>query len=143
VRREVVMLTNGIDPYNRRFDPDDQYVKSAIEDSVRAGLVVYTIYWRNRNDGDNSMMANEGQGLLAEVSQATGGNNYGTGMGNPVSFQPFFEDLARRLENQYELDFTARLDHKPTIEIMKLKVEGLALKVVAPQRVFVDRAGAK
>jgi hypothetical protein len=144
VRREVVMLTNGIDPYNRHFDPDDQYVKSAIEDSVRAGLVVYTIYWQSRNDrGGNSTMANEGKGLLGEVAQATGGNNYWMGMGNPVSFQPFFEDLARRLENQYELDFTARLDHKPAIETMKLKVEGLALEVVVPQKVFVDQAGAK
>jgi hypothetical protein len=63
-------------------------------------------------------------------------------MGNPVSFQPFFDDLARRLDNQYELDFTARLDKKPAVENMKLKVAGLSLEVTAPQQVFVDRAGA-
>ncbi|MGA2168472.1 MAG: vWA domain-containing protein [Terracidiphilus sp.] len=143
VRREVVLFTDGIDPNNPRFDPNDPYVEAAINDSVRAGLVVYTICWRSRPDGgENSMMADGGQSLLAEVTQATGGNSYWMGTGNPVSFQPFFEDLARRLENQYELDFTARLDHKPTIETMKLKVEGLALEVASPQLVFVDRAGA-
>jgi hypothetical protein len=63
-------------------------------------------------------------------------------MGNPVSFQPFLEDLARRLDNQYEIDFTARLDKKPAVENMKLKVTGLSLEVTAPQQVFVDRAGA-
>jgi hypothetical protein len=143
VRREVVLLTDGIDPNNQRFDPDDPYVQSAIKDSVRAGLVVYTIYWRSRYGGDiNSMTADGGQSLLAEVTEATGGNNYWMGTGNPVSFQPFFEDLARRLENQYQLDFTARLDRKPTVESMKLKVDGLPLEVAAPQLVFVDRAGA-
>ena len=143
VRREVVLFTDGIDPNNPHFDPDDPYVEAAIKDSVRAGLVVYTICWRSWNDGgDNSMAANGGQSLLAEVTQATGGNSYWMGTGNPVSFQPFFEDLARRFENQYELDFTARLDHKPTVESMKLKVEGLALEVAAPQQVFVDRASA-
>jgi hypothetical protein len=143
VRHEVVLFTDGIDPNNPRFDPDDPYVQAAIKDSVRARLVVYTICWRSRLDGgENSMMADGGQSLLAEVTQATGGNSYWMGAGNPVSFQPFFEDLARRLENQYELDFTARLDHKPTIETMKLKVEGLALQVAAPEQVFVDRAGA-
>jgi hypothetical protein len=50
-----------------RFDPDDPYVQSAISDSVRAGLVVYTIYWRSSADGgDNSMTQNGGQSLMNE-----------------------------------------------------------------------------
>jgi hypothetical protein len=140
-RREVVLLTDGVDPNNQRFDPDDPYVQSAINDSVHAGLVVYTIYWRSRPEGsDNS---NGGESLMNELTEATGGYNYWMGTGNPVSFQPFFEDLMRRFANQYELDFTARLDHKPTIETLKLKVEGLGLQVTAPQQVFVNRKGAE
>lgn len=143
-RREVVLLTDGIDPNNQRFDPDDPYVQSAINDSVRAGLVVYAIYWRSRPDGgDNSMVANGGQSLLSELVEATGGMNYWSGMDNPVSFKPFFDDLMRRFANQYALDFTARLDRKPTIETLKLKVEGLGLQVTAPQQVFVDRSTAE
>ena len=142
-RREVVLVTDGIDPYNPRFDPDDPYVQAAINDSVRAGLVVYTIFWNGRYGvSDNSMVVVGGQSLMSEVTQATGGNSYGSGMSNAVSFQPFFEDLARRLENQYELSFSARLDRKPAIESLKLKVGGLAVEVDAPQQVFVDRAGA-
>jgi hypothetical protein len=144
VRREVVLFTDGMDPNNRRFDPDDPYVQSAIDDSVRAGLVVYTIYWRSRPDGgDNSMEATGGQSLMSEATAATGGNAYGLGTGNPVSFQPFFDDLVRRFANQYELDFAARLDRKPAIETLKLKVEGLALQVAAPQRVFVRPGGSE
>ena len=32
--------------------------------------------------------------------QATGGKSFWQGMGNPVSFQPYFEELTRRLRNQ-------------------------------------------
>jgi hypothetical protein len=136
VRREVVLISDGIDPNIPRFDPSDQYVASAINDSVRAGLVVYTIYWQNRSIGGNS---NDGQSLMSEVTQATGGNGYWTGSENPVSFGPFLDDLTRRLDNQYELDFAARLDRKPTIESFKFKVTGMALEVASPQQVYVDR----
>lgn len=143
-RREVVLLSDGIDPNNQRFDPDDPYVQSAVNDSVRAGLVVYAIFWRSRPDGgDNSMVANGGQSLMNELVEATGGMNYWSGTDNPVSFKPFFDDLMRRFANQYALDFTARLDRKPIIETLKLKVEGLGLQVTAPQQVFVDRAVAE
>lgn len=139
-RREVVLLSDGVDPNNRRFDPEDPYVEAAMKDSVRAGLVLFTIYWRNGPEGDIS--TNGGQSLLDELSQATGGYSYWSGTGNPVSFQPFFEDVMRRFDNQYGLEFTAKLDRKPTVETLKLKVEGLGLQVTAPQQVFVDRAGA-
>lgn len=137
-RREVLLLSDGVDPNNRRFDPDDLYVQTAINDSVRAGLVVYSIYWRSRFDeSEPSGAVNGGQSLLNEIADATGGNNYWMGNENPVSFQPFFQDLMRRFANQYQLKFAARLDRKPTIQTLKLKVEGLSLQVIAPQQVFV------
>jgi hypothetical protein len=142
-RREVVMVTDGVDNYERRFDPDDPYVEAAIKDSVRAGLVVYSIYWLNQNLADSTMYANNtGQSLLSELTEATGGKNFWVGIGNPVSLQPFFEELARRLGNQYELGFTTRLGGKPEIESLKLKAGGPAVEVSAPKQVFVDRTGA-
>ena len=140
-RREVVMLSDGVDPENPRFDPDDPYVQAAIKDCVRAGLLVYSIYWRNRPDGENSLSAEGGQSLLSELSQATGGNSYWTGTGNPVSFQPYFDDLMKRFSNQYALGLTGKLDRKPSVETLKLKVEGLGLQVTAPQLIFVHPAG--
>lgn len=142
-RREVVMLSDGVDPENRRFDPDDPYVQSAIKDSVRAGIVVYSLYWRSVPSGENSLVADGGQSLLNELVQATGGNNYWMGNDNPVSFQPFFADLMRRFDNQYALTFSARLDRKPENETLKLKIEGLGLQVTAPQQVYVHPQGAQ
>jgi hypothetical protein len=138
VRREVIMLSSGIDPENRRFDPDDPYVQSAVRDAVQAGLVVYTICWRNSSDGgDNSLAVNGGQSLLTQLGDATGGYNYWTGTGNPVTFQPYFDDLMKRFASQYGLEFTAKLDRKPAVETFKLKIEGIGLQVTAPQQVFV------
>src|SRR5665213_1094540 len=135
-RREVVMITDGVDNYDRRFDPQDPYMQAAINDSLRAGLVVYSIYWQDRGRADSTAYAdNAGQNLLLQVTQATGGNSYWQGMGNPVSFQPFFQDLDRRLQNQYELGFTAPLKNKPEIDNLKLKASGVAGKVDSPQQV--------
>jgi hypothetical protein len=136
-RREVVMVTDGVDNYERRYDPDDPYVQAAIEDAVRARLIVYSIYWTNSGRFDRSMYAADtGQNLLTEVTAATGGNSYWEGYGNPVDFQPFFADIDRRLSHQYELDFLAPLGNKPQIEALKLKVN-LSAKVEAPQQVYV------
>jgi hypothetical protein len=140
-RREVVMITDGVDNYNRRFDPEDPYVQAAINDAVRAHLIVYSIYWTNAGRFDRSMYgSNTGQNLLALVTQATGGNSYWEGLGNPVSFQAYFEDINQRLENQYELQFMAPLGSKPQVESLKLKVNAPA-KVDAPQQVFVNAGG--
>jgi hypothetical protein len=143
-RREVVMVTDGVDNYERRFDPEDPYVQSAINDSIRAGLVVYSIYWRDSGRFDRTMYANDsGQNLLSLVTAATGGYDYWEGTGNPVSFQPFLEDLNRRLQNQYELGFTAKAGQKPQIENMKLKISAPAIKVTAPEQVLVAPGGAQ
>jgi hypothetical protein len=139
-RREVVMVTDGVDYYNGalRFDPEDPYVQTAIEDSARAQLVVYSIYWRNTGRLDRTMAAtNAGQNLLGEVTEATGGNSYWEGFGDPVSFQPYFEDIERRLNNQYELGFMAPSHGKTEVDSFKLKVSDAGAKIDAPEQVLV------
>jgi hypothetical protein len=142
-RHEVVMVTDGREPYTEHYDPDNTYVQAAITDSVRAGLVVYSLYWTRWSNAVNLPEGtNSGQNYLASVTQATGGASYGFGSSNPVSFQPFFEEISRRLENQYRLSFSARLDGKPVVDSLKLKNGGMAADITAPQQVFVMRAGA-
>jgi hypothetical protein len=165
VRREVLLVSGGVDPFNRRYDPDDPYLQAAIADSVRAGLVVYSIYWRSGsnasgiyaqspgangasmdqsrsgNGGSNSLtQLVDGESLMAALTQATGGKSYWFGSDNPTSFQPYLDDLDLRLKNQYELGFSAQLNGKPAIETLKLKARVLASEVDAPEQVLVDRA---
>jgi len=137
-RREVVMVTDGIDLYHPELDNGDPYLQAAIADSVRARLVVYSIYWQGKgNAGSSSYENNAGQSLLAMVSEATGGKNFGTGLSNPVSFEPFFDELTRRFRNQYELGFVSSLNGKPQIESMKLKLSAPGTEVDSPRQVMV------
>jgi hypothetical protein len=142
-RREVVMLTDGVDSFNRRFDPDDPYVQAAMTDAVKARLVVNAIYWMGRGRADSTEAANSsGQNLLAEVTAATGGKSFWQGMGNPVSLEPYFDELTRRFRNQYELGFVTPMKGKAEVETFKLKLSAPGDEVNAPQQVLVMPGGA-
>jgi hypothetical protein len=137
-RREVLMVTDGVDQYDRRYDPEDPYVAAATSDAVKAHLVVYAIYWLDRSRMDATRYQNNaGQNLLLQVTEATGGTSFWEGLGNPVTFQPYFEDLTRRLHNQYELGFETQLKGKPEVETFKLKLSAPGEEVDVPQQVFV------
>lgn len=146
-RRIVAMITDGVDYYNLRYDPQDPYVRAAIDDSVRNGLSVYAMYWADNNRISRMGWAQDaGQNLLLELTSATGGHSYWQGYGNPVSFQPYFQDLRRRLENQFGLEFAVQLnskDNSPQIERLNLKINAPNAKVDAPQKVFVRPGGAQ
>ena len=137
-RREVIMITDGVDYYHLQYDPEDPYVQAAIQDSARAHLVVSSIYWRSAGRFDRSWYANdEGQNLLLEVTSASGGNSYWIGMGNPVSLSPYFDDFSRRLNNQYELGFTAPMSGRPELANLKVKINAPDVKVTAPQKTWI------
>jgi len=141
-RREVIMITDGVDYYQLHYDPEDPYVVAAMHDAARAHLVVYSIYWKSTGPADRSWYENNaGQNLLMEVTQATGGNSYWIGFGDPVSLSPYFDDFSRRLNNQYELNFSASLNGKPQVESLKVKVSTPDVKVTAPQEAYVFPAG--
>ena len=137
-RREVVMITDGVDEYNLRYDPEDPYVLAAITESQRAGLVVYSIYYRNQGRLSGSFYeTNAGQNYLSQVADETGGTLYYEGLGNPVSFTPFFTDLNNRLGNQYELDLPVTEKKKASFVQLKVKSDVKGLKLQAPQHVAV------
>ena len=117
-RREVLLVTDGIDRYNLRYDPEDPYLQAAITDSQKAGLIVYSIYFRDTGGLDNSgYETNAGQSLLTQVYRPQEANS--TGKASAIrQFQPYLEDLSKRLENQYEL--AARSKSKQ--EFVDLKV---------------------
>jgi hypothetical protein len=142
-RREVIMITDGVDYYDVRYDPEDPYVMTAIRDAARADMVVYTIYWKNTGLLARTGYATyAGQNLLSEVTGATGGYSYWIGYGNPVSLTPYFDDFNHRLKNQYELGFLAPLHGKPQVESLKVNITAHNLKTTAPQRTYVVPAGA-
>jgi hypothetical protein len=139
-RREVLMITDGVDRYQLRYDPEDPYLQAAITDSQRAGLIVYSIYFRDTGRIDRTFYETDaGQNLLTQLTHATGGKLYWQGLSNPVSFQPFLTDLNRRLENQYELGFIAPAKSKPDLVELKVKSDIGHVNIDAPEHVYVGR----
>jgi uncharacterized Zn-binding protein involved in type VI secretion len=140
-RRIAILVTDGVDDFNLSYDPDDPYVQAAIKDSARAGLQVYSIYWRSRGTVDQSQYENNaGQSLISMVTAATGGHSYWEGDNNPVSFEPFFIDMRRRLRSQYALSFTAPAVKKPELANFELKSSNRSAKIEAPRQVWIGRA---
>lgn len=142
-RRAVIMITDGVDNYHPRFDPEDPYVQASIYDALKAHLAVYSIYWAASGVPGGSYMASNGQSLLLQVSEATGGEAYWQGFSNPVSFAPYFKEFKDRLGEQYNLKFRARMSGKKgDVAYMKLKVNTAGAKVKAQRRVWVAPPGA-
>jgi hypothetical protein len=137
-RREVVTITDGVDPYEVRFDPEDPYVRTAIHDAIRNNVEVDAVYWHNKGFASHiGFIAGGGQSLLTMLTDQTGGRFYYQGLENPVSFQPFFRDLSKRLENQYELSFMVPAKVKSKIATLKVKLEVPKVKMNTPQLVAV------
>jgi hypothetical protein len=137
VRREVIMVTDGVDRYSGgRFDPENPYVSAATSDAQKAGVVVYSIYFRGAGRLDRSAMVTDGgQNYLTQVSGSTGGKVYLEGFGNPVSFAPFLSDIQRKLQNQYELTFVSTA--KPGLQAIRVKTSQPNTSLEWPSRVPV------
>jgi hypothetical protein len=142
VRREVLMITDGVDLYyGRGFDPNDPYVQAAIEDAQKAGVIVHSIFWKDTGRFDQSQWTVAGaQNYLLQVSEGTGGRAYWQGFGNPVSFSPFLDELQTRLQNQYELGVLANPRGKTQLQQLKVKVNAPKVNVDAPQMIVVPGA---
>jgi VWFA-related protein len=137
VRREVIMVTDGVDRYSgRRFDPDNPYVRAAVTDAQKAGVIVYSIYYRGAGRFDQNLTVTDGgQNYLTQVSGETGGKVYLEGFGNPVSFSPFLSDIQRKLQNQYELSFVST--SKPGLQPIRVKTNQPNTSLQWPARVPV------
>src|SRR5579864_9251311 len=138
-RREVVMVSDGIDRYYDEADLQDPYVTSAIEEAQRAGIVVSAIYNPGIGHFGHDYWRNYwGQLYLAQIADATGGESYYIGFTGPaVAFAPFLDDLDHRFKNQYLLTFLAAPGKKAGLQPVKLRTELHNIELVSANRVFV------
>lgn len=137
-RREVVMITDGIDRYNGlRFDPSNPYVTSAINDAIRNRVVVYAIYFHNAGFADRTGAGiNSGQNYLTQMCTALGGDFFFQGFGNPVDFTPYLDQINRKLGNQYELRIEPPAGAKNIVNL-RVQVSAPNTKTQAAQQIFV------
>jgi hypothetical protein len=135
-RRAVLMLTDGVDRYYSAAIMDDPYVDAAIRDTLKQGVMVYSIYLRGAGlDGRSAWATTVAQSRLSEVSQETGGYAYFQGFTDPVTISPFLNDFQDRLDNQYQVTIEA-LNEKG-VQPVKLRTEVPGLKIEGPTHIYV------
>lgn len=140
-RREVVMISSGIEALGGGYTPDNPYVNAGIESALKAGVVVYTIYDPSVGHFGHSFWRNTwGQNFLSQLSDETGGESYIVGFGSPVSFQPFLESILFNLQHQYLLTFSARAEKKSGFQSVRVGITDKDASIAAPDRVYI-RAG--
>jgi hypothetical protein len=137
-RREVVMISSGIEGLGGGFTSDNPYVNAGITSAQKAGVVVYTIYSPSVGHfGHSFWRENWGQNFLAMLSDATGGESYYIGFGSPVSFQPYLNEIRQNLDHQYLLTFRAKPQNKAGLQPVKVKVKEKDADLAAPDKVWV------
>jgi hypothetical protein len=138
-RRAVLMVSSGIDYYYGP-GPENPYLQQAIDETQRAGVAVHSIYWGAIGHfAHSNWQVQWGQNDLAQLCDATGGESYWQGFGNPVSFAPFLDDLSHRFQNQYALTFLANPGKKADFQRISVTTEVPQATVVAPARVWVPQ----
>ena len=133
--RIVLMITNGVDPYNGStsiLNQDSPYVANAVTDAQRAGVPVYSIYYADagfrRSRGSFS-----GQSYLAQLAQGTGGTTYYQGTGSPVSLAPFLKQFQNAVAETYVATFP--VDGNKKMVSLKLSTSLPKTRVNAPSQV--------
>ena len=134
--RFILVMTNGVDPYNGSvsvMNQDSPYVAAAIHDAQRAGVAVYSIYF-----GDAGMRGGavnfSGQNYLQQLTQSTGGVNFWEGEGNPQSTAPFLTMFQHAVAETYVATFNAPASHDPK-NLVRIKFSAAKTKLRAPEQV--------
>ena len=137
--RMVLMITNGVDPYNGRasiMNQDSPYVQNAQEDAQRAGVAVYSIYYGDA--GFRGGAANfSGQSYLQQIAEATGGQSFYQGTITPPSFAPYLAQFRKAIVESYTISFMAQAHNEKsgTLERIKVKTSQDGVKIHAPENV--------
>ena len=136
--RFVLMVTNGVDPYNGStsiMNQNSPYVEAAIRDAQRAGVAVSSIYFGDAGyRGGRASFS--GQSYLAQVADETGGHALFQGTGNPVSLVPLLSEFRKAISETYVASFVIS-GSSEKLQRMQAESSLHKVKVTAPQFVRV------
>jgi VWFA-related protein len=140
-RKAVVLISDGLDFNNGGSSPDpdrNPSLESLIEHAQQAGVTFYAIYARGAGEpSQDTILVSRGQGCLDRLAKDTGGESFIGGLTTPVSLEPFLQDIAKELGQQYILTFAAKAPSKAGYSHLKVVVETKNVEILAPDRVYV------
>jgi hypothetical protein len=161
VRREVLMITDGIDRLRGDSSSPSQIpartpagavptrgintmpsispdADTASRNSQRYGVIVHSIYATGAGrPGRNAWEAQLGQSGVAKIADESAGEYFALGTQNAVSFKPFLERLQKIFDNQYYLVFQAVPGKKDGLERVSVSTEVPNADLAAADNVWV------
>lgn len=137
-RRAVIMISSGMEGLGGGYTPDNPYVNKGIADAQRAGIQVYTIYNpASGYSGRSFWRGSVGQNFLSQLADETGGESYMIGLGSPVSFQPFLDEIKEAWQHQYTLTFEAKPEKKTELQPVRVRILEKDASIAAADKVLV------
>jgi hypothetical protein len=141
-RREIVMITDGIDPAVRTLgmwqlnpNPNVDFASGAAQ---RTGTIIHTIYASSAKRSDRSYWkATSGQMDMARLSKETGGKSFYLGLEDPVSYCQYLDRLQEIFDNQYLLSFSVVPGKKSGLQRVKLSTPIAGVLLSSHEAVWV------
>ena len=158
VRREVLMITDGIDrlrgeqPSPSRLGPKFGTVyhsmptisadaTSASEISQRFNVLVYSLYATGvGRAGRSGWDLQTGLSGLSKIAEETGGECFSLGTSQLVSFKPYLERFQKLLSNQSYVVFLAEPRKQAGLQRVTIQTELSNSEILAPDNVWVSAA---
>jgi hypothetical protein len=165
VRREVLMITDGIDrlrgersqttyrgPSRGRSSPGAASTyqamptisvdaDSASTTSQRFKVIVHSIYASGAGRaGRNAWEVQLGQSGIAKIADETGGEYFALGTQNAISFRPYLDRMQRIFENQYYLVFQTIPRKNAGLQPVKITANQASAEIAAADNVWVPAA---
>src|SRR5258708_3124977 len=133
---EIFMITSGIDELQP--GPGNSYLEQAIEHAQPTGVQVYSIYAsRAGHFGHTFWRLTQGQSNLSQLADSTGAEFYSQALDTPISFGPFLNEFADRLQHQFRLTFLIKAGDKGEYRHIKLETEVPNAELAAQDKVYV------
>jgi len=137
-RREVIMISSGIEGLGGGLPPENPYVNAGIASAIKAGVTVYAIYNPAFGHAGHSFWRETaGQDWLSQLADETGGEFYQIGLGSAVSFEPYLSDILKRQNEQYILTFDAGAENKSGLQPLKIRSTVKGFSLAGPDKVYV------
>jgi len=137
-RRSILFFSSGIDYFRGDFWTRPVDLDSTISRAQKQNINIWTIYAPDAGHRARGFfLISRAQSYLSQLSDETGAESYYLGTGEPVTFKPYFDELALHLSNQYLLTLKASGGAKGRFQRVKVHTELPHVEFLAAPQVFL------
>ncbi len=137
-RRAILLFSSGIDYFRGDFWTRPVDLDSTVSRAQKQNINIWTIYAPDAGHRARGFfLISRAQSYLSQLSDETGAESYYLGTGEPVTFKPYFDELALHLSNQYLLTFKASGGAKGRFQRVKVHTELPHVEFLAAPQAFL------